>query len=148
MNVIRKSNLTDKLKKNVFRAAVESVLVYGSIVWILTSLEKKLNGEYTRMLRAALNKSWRKMLTNEILYNGIPNISAKIKEHRMRFAGHCWRSKNELASDLLLWYQITEKNQEVGLKIPISISYQVIEDAKEKHWQMQCKIEMDGENES
>ena len=22
----------------------------------------------------------------------------------MRFTGHCWRSKNELASDLLLWY--------------------------------------------
>ena len=22
----------------------------------------------------------------------------------MRFAGHCWRSKNELASDLLFWY--------------------------------------------
>ena len=56
------------------------------------------------MLRAALNKSWRQMLTNEILYNGIPNISATIKEHRMRFTGHCWRSKNELVSDLLLLY--------------------------------------------
>ena len=44
------------------------------------------------------------MLTNEIIYNGIPNISATIKEHIMRFAGHCWIGKNELASDLLLWF--------------------------------------------
>ena len=56
------------------------------------------------MLRASLNKSWRRIITNEILYNGIPKISATTKEHRMKFAGHCWRSKNELASDLLLWY--------------------------------------------
>ena len=42
---------------------------------------------------------------NEFLYNGIyTKISATIKEHRMRFAGHCWRCKNKLASDLLLWY--------------------------------------------
>ena len=24
----------------------------------------------------------------------------------MRFAGHCWRIKSELTSDLLLWYPI------------------------------------------
>ena len=43
------------------------------------------------------------MLTNEI-YNDIRRISATIKVHSMIFAGHCWRSKNELASNLLLWY--------------------------------------------
>ena len=58
MNVIWKSNLTDKLKRNFFRAAVESVLMYGSITWtLISSLEKKQDGAYTRMLRAALNKS-------------------------------------------------------------------------------------------
>ena len=61
------------------------------------------------------------MLTNEILYNGIPKISATIKEHRMRFAGHCWRSNNEL-----LWYPNHEKDKGVGMKRPISVSYQVI----------------------
>ena len=49
MTSIWKSNLSVKLKKNVFRATVESILVYGSITWILTSsLEKKIDGAYTR----------------------------------------------------------------------------------------------------
>ena len=33
----------------------------------------------------------------------IPKISVAIREQRLRFAGHCWRSEGELASDLLLW---------------------------------------------
>ena len=55
------------------------------------------------MLRAILNKSWRQHPTNQELYGHIPKLSDVIKERRTRFAGHCWRSKNELASDLLLW---------------------------------------------
>lgn len=26
-----------------------------------------------------------------------------IRQQRLRFAGHCWRSKNELSSEVLLW---------------------------------------------
>ena len=60
MNNIWKSNLANNLKRNFFRATVESVLVYGAITWTLTkSLEKSFDGNYTRMLRVALNKSWR-----------------------------------------------------------------------------------------
>ena len=45
MNNIWKSNLPNQLKKNFFRAIVETVLVYGSITWTLTSsLEKKIDG--------------------------------------------------------------------------------------------------------
>ena len=41
MNTIWKSKLSTNLKRNVVRAAVESVLVYGSVTWTLTtSLEK------------------------------------------------------------------------------------------------------------
>ena len=55
------------------------------------------------MLRAALNKSWKDCLTNKELYGKIPRISNSIKQQRMRFAGHCLRSKEELAGDALLW---------------------------------------------
>ena len=56
MDKIWKSNLPDSLKRNFFRATVESVHVYGSVSWTLTAqLEKKLDGAYTRMLRAALS---------------------------------------------------------------------------------------------
>ena len=85
MQEIWKSKMPDKLKRNFFRAAVKSVLVYGAI------------------LRAALNKSWREHLTNKELYGNIPKISVAIREQRLRFAGHCWRSECELASELLLW---------------------------------------------
>ena len=55
------------------------------------------------MLRAVINKSWRDHLTNEQLYGDIPKISKSIRMQRLRFAGHCWRSKDEVASDLILW---------------------------------------------
>ena len=51
---------TDEMKSSFFQAAVESILLYGCTTWTLTKrLEKKLDGNYTRMLRAILNKSWR-----------------------------------------------------------------------------------------
>ena len=87
------SNLTDNLKRNFFRAAVGTVLLYVSVSWTLTThLEKKIDGGYTRMLRTALNRSWKDHPTNEELYGHIPAISKSLQQQRMRFAGHCWRS--------------------------------------------------------
>ena len=60
LSIIWKSDLTDKMKRILFQAAVVSMLLYGCSTWTLTKrLEKKLDGNYTRMLRAILNKSWR-----------------------------------------------------------------------------------------
>ena len=66
-------------------------------------LEKKLDGNYTRMLRAILNKSWRQHPTRHELYGHLPPITKTIQVRRTRHAGHCWRSKDELISDVLLW---------------------------------------------
>ena len=55
------------------------------------------------MLRTALNRSWNYHLTNEELYGHIPPISKSLQQQRMRFTGHCWRSKEEQAGDVLLW---------------------------------------------
>ena len=56
LSSIWKSILTATLKRNFFRAVVESVLLYGSEAWILTKkLERKLDGTYTRMLRVVFN---------------------------------------------------------------------------------------------
>ena len=57
----------------------------------------------TRMLRAALNTSWRLLMTNKELYDRIPKIVVSIREQILRFIGHCWKSKSQLVSDLLLW---------------------------------------------
>ena len=37
------------------------------------------------------------------MYGPIPDISTILRKRRMRFAGHCWLAKQELANDLLLW---------------------------------------------
>ena len=45
----------------------------------------------------------RQRITNELPYAGLPTILFTIRERLLSFSGHCWRSKNEVASDLLLW---------------------------------------------
>ena len=58
-SIIWKSDLTDKMKRSFFQAVVMSILLYRYTTWTLTKwLEKKLDGNHTRMLRAILNKSW------------------------------------------------------------------------------------------
>ena len=60
LSIIWKSDLTDKMKRSFFEAAVVSILLYGCITLTLTKrLERKLGSNYTRMLRAILNKFWR-----------------------------------------------------------------------------------------
>ena len=57
--LIFKLSLTDKMKRSFFQAVVVSILLYGCTTGTLTKqLKKKLDGNYTRMLRAILNKSW------------------------------------------------------------------------------------------
>ena len=53
------------MKRSFFQAAVVSILLYGCTTWTLTKrLKKKLDGNYTRMLRAILHKSWRQHPTD------------------------------------------------------------------------------------
>ena len=102
--VIWKSDLTNKMKHSFFQAVVASILLYGCTTWKLTKrLEKKLDGNYTRMLQAILNKSWWQHPTKPQLYGHLPPIMKTIQVKRTRHAGHCWRSRNELISDVLLW---------------------------------------------
>ena len=55
------------------------------------------------MLRAILNKSWRQHPTRHQLYGHLPPITKTIQVLRTRHAGHCWRSRDELIRDVLLW---------------------------------------------
>ena len=95
---------TDKMKRSFFQAAVVSILLYGCTTWTVTKrLRKKLDGNYTRMLRVILNKSWRQHPARHQLYGHLPPITKTIQVRRTRHAGHCWRSRDELISDVLLW---------------------------------------------
>ena len=69
----------------------------------LKQLEKKLDRNYTRMQRAILNKSWQQHPTRHQLYSHLPPITKPIQVRRTKHAEHCWKSRDELISDVLLW---------------------------------------------
>ena len=104
LSKIWKSTLNKSIKIRLFIATVESVLLCGCETWTLTQkMERQLDGMYTRMLRMVLNISWKSHTTNKVLYDGMPKLTHKIAERRLRLAGHCVRHPEELASNLVLW---------------------------------------------
>ena len=56
---------------------------------------------YKHSILGMLNKSWRQHPTRRQLYGHLPPITKTIQVRRARHAGHCWRSKDELVSDVL-----------------------------------------------
>ena len=136
LSIIWKSDLTDKMKHSFFQAAVVSILLYGCTTRTLTKrLKKKLDGNYTRMLRAILNKSWQQHPTRHQLYGHLPPVTKTIQVRRTRHAGHCWRSKDQLISDLLLLTtpHMAKQKQDDKLEHAYS-SYVRIQDVALKTW--------------
>ena len=121
------------MKRSFFLAAVTSILLYGCTAWTLTKrLEKNLDGNYTRMLRAIFMKSWREHPTRHQLYGHLPLITKTIQVRRTRHAGHCWRSRDELISDVLLWTpHMTVQKQDDQHKNTFS-NYVRVQDAVQK----------------
>ena len=92
------------MKRSFFQAAVVSILLYGCTTRTLTKrMEKNLDGNYTRMLRAILNKSWKQHPTKQHLYDHLPPITKTIKIRWTRHAGYCWWSRDQPISDVLQW---------------------------------------------
>ena len=55
------------------------------------------------MLRAILDMHGSTHSSKEHLYSNLVQITSAIKERKTRFAGHCYRNKDEVVSDLILW---------------------------------------------
>ena len=67
------------MKRSCFQAAVVSILLYGCTTWTLTKrLEKKLDGNYSRMLRAVLNKSLLYDICTKNMYNILSNHNKRL----------------------------------------------------------------------
>ena len=118
---------------------------YGCTTWTLTKqLEKKLDGNYTRMLQAILNKSWRQHPTRHQLYGHLPPLTKTIQVRRTRHAGHCWRSRDKLISDVLLWtpYMAEQKQDD---QIRTYSSYVRIQDVALKTCWRRWTIRRSGE---
>ena len=94
------------MKRSFFQAAVVS----DTAIWMAphgrlrSGWRGGWTGNYTRMLRAVLNKSWRTTPHETPTIRTLaPHHKKLYKFGRTRHAGHCWRSKDELISDVLLW---------------------------------------------
>jgi hypothetical protein len=62
------SSISSAVKPKLFRACVESVLLYNAVTWTLTdTLLKNLDGSYTKLLHYALNHKWSDYVPNSIL---------------------------------------------------------------------------------
>ena len=76
-------------------------------MWMHYSDANKTAGEARRQLlknvASNMNKSWRQHPTRRKLYGHLPHITKTIQIRPPRHAGHCWRSRDELISDVLLW---------------------------------------------
>ena len=83
--ILWNSDLTDKTKRSFFQAPVVSILLYGCTTWTLTKrLKKKLDSNYTRMLRAILNKCWWQHPTRHQLYGHLPPITETFQGRRTK----------------------------------------------------------------
>ena len=106
-------------------------------------MDKKLDSNYTRMLWPILNKSWRQHPTNQQLYSHLPHITKTIQVRQTRHAAHCWRSGNELISNILQW---TPSHGQTKAGWPArTYIQQLCADAALKTGQERWTIEMSGE---
>ena len=81
-----------------------SILLYGCTTrTLIKGMEKKLDDNHTIMLLEILNKFWRQHPTKQLLYGHLLSIKKTIQVRQTRHVEHCWRSKAELISDILLW---------------------------------------------
>ena len=67
-SIVWKTDLSNQIKHDFFQAVVESILLYGYTKWTQNCLEKKFDGNYTRMLCAILNKFWKQGPSKQRLY--------------------------------------------------------------------------------
>jgi hypothetical protein len=103
VKIWKSNSISNAVKMKLFRACVESTLLYNAVTWTLTdTLSRKLDGCYTKLLRYALNRKWSDYIPNSTLYNGLESVSIRLLEKQLIFAGHCIRS-NQPISELLLW---------------------------------------------
>ena len=66
-------------------------------------MERKLDGNCTRVLRVVLNKSWRQHSIKQRLYRRLPPTSKTIQIRSTRHAVHSWRSKGEHIFNVVQW---------------------------------------------
>ena len=118
LQAVWKSPIKKSTKTKVFKACIETILLYGSDSWTLNvKCKKRLGGTYTRMLRMAYNISWKSHPTNKALYGSLPCVTETVHQRRLSLAGHVTRHEDP-AGRLLLWIPPSKKKTWETLHYP------------------------------
>lgn len=100
---IWKSTDPDKLKRQFFRAVVELCLYMG-LWWGHSPRETDAHWMAPTPEWHVPRSTWLGRSTQGINgYWNIPIFLLTTQERRLRFDGHCWRSKEKLASNMFQW---------------------------------------------
>ena len=78
-------------------------LFLPSFILFHLSLDQLTSNWILPTLSMSGTESWRQHPTKHQLYGHLPPITKTIQVRRTRHAGHCWRSRDELIRDVLLW---------------------------------------------
>ena len=87
------SAMPDDIKRAIFMASVESILLNGSEAWTLTAY---------CLLRWLLHK-YAQDGVQRYMKGYLPRITTKIRKRRLQMAEHCVRHPELAASNLVLW---------------------------------------------
>ena len=86
----------------------------------LTPTERSIRsvyGNYTKTLQTQIDNSLKLDATKQQLYGHLPLISKMIRAQQSMKVGHCWRSKDELKSDVvwLLHYSVGQTIKNINI---------------------------------
>ena len=93
---LQSSALPDHLRAQLFRAVVETVLLYNAETWTPTdALLRRLDGTHSSLLRAAFGVARLDRVSNKDLYDrlGLAPPSTILRLRRLRMAGHIIRAE-------------------------------------------------------
>jgi exonuclease III len=119
LNSIFTSSVKEKLKVLLFRATVESVLLYCIETHAIPkTLAKELDANHSALLRYALGIHWPQKVSNRDLYKraDCPTGSQIARQRRLKLYGHVTRHKNVSPAGMILSIQPKEKFRVGGHK--------------------------------
>ena len=99
LSTIWKFDLFDEIKQKLFQVVAVSVLLDGCTTWAFT---KRLEKNLMRTTQECYLLFW----TNLGSSSQQRNSSETIQVRRVRYAGPCWRRKNQLISGIIIWTSI------------------------------------------
>ena len=91
-------NISDSTKIRIFKASVQSILLYGAETWPLSdTLAKRLTGFDNRAQRRVLDVRWQARMTNEQVRSRShqPPLQRVLAQRRLRWFGHVLRMPEE-----------------------------------------------------